>query len=212
LASIAAAYGFSDWKAIYNDVAENAAFRRLRPDPNIINPGDELFIPEQTLGEVICATEKRHKFVLLRPTGIRLRIKFIGGDGEPMASRAYRLEVSAPGSPNEISEGRTSAEGLVDEAVSAHASEGHLLLWKDPAKHAPPQRFRLRLRHLDPIETVKGQQARLSNLGFNPGPLDGVMGSRTRAAVRAFQAKYGLEIDGIVGPRTAGRLREAHGW
>lgn len=32
--------------------------------------------------------------------------------------------------------------------------------------------------------------------------VDGIVGSRTRAAVRNFQSQYGLTVDGIVGPRT----------
>lgn len=38
-------------------------------------------------------------------------------------------------------------------------------------------------------------QARLTQLGFDAGGADGVMGSRTRAAIRAFQASRGLVAD-----------------
>ena len=38
------------------------------------------------------------------------------------------------------------------------------------------------------LATTLGHQAALRALGFDPGPLDGVPGPRTRAAVRAFQA------------------------
>jgi peptidoglycan hydrolase-like protein with peptidoglycan-binding domain len=37
-------------------------------------------------------------------------------------------------------------------------------------------------------------------------PADGVMGPRTNAAVRAFQARKGLVVDGIVGPQTRAAL------
>jgi peptidoglycan hydrolase-like protein with peptidoglycan-binding domain len=37
-------------------------------------------------------------------------------------------------------------------------------------------------------------------------PADGVYGSRTRAAVMAFQRAHGLIVDGIVGPQTLGAL------
>ena len=37
-------------------------------------------------------------------------------------------------------------------------------------------------------------------------PADGVFGRQTRRAVRAFQARHGLEVDGIVGPQTLSAL------
>ncbi len=46
---------------------------------------------------------------------------------------------------------------------------------------------------------------------FDPGPIDGIFGPRTDAAVHAFQGYYGLEIDGIVGPDTFWCLGEAIG-
>ena len=45
-------------------------------------------------------------------------------------------------------------------------------------------------------------QRELKRRGFNPGPADGVPGSKTKAAVRAFQKKHRLVVDGIVGNKT----------
>ncbi|MEO0379008.1 MAG: peptidoglycan-binding protein [Pseudomonadota bacterium] len=45
-------------------------------------------------------------------------------------------------------------------------------------------------------------QRRLTELGFAPGPADGVKGPKTNAAVRAFQKKNRLVVDGIVGNKT----------
>jgi len=47
---------------------------------------------------------------------------------------------------------------------------------------------------------VRLLQARLKDYGFDPGPVDGVFGSGTEAAVRKFQSAFWLVADGIVGP------------
>ena len=46
-------------------------------------------------------------------------------------------------------------------------------------------------------------QARLHELGFDPGPIDGIRGRRTLRAVKRLQESRGLVCDGIVGPQTA---------
>lgn len=43
---------------------------------------------------------------------------------------------------------------------------------------------------------VREIQQRLATLGYDPGPADGVMGRRTREAIRAFQKQQGLSEDG----------------
>lgn len=53
---------------------------------------------------------------------------------------------------------------------------------------------------------VEELQKKLESLGFSPGPIDGIFGERTEAAVLAFQEKRDLEIDGIVGPQTRAAL------
>lgn len=49
---------------------------------------------------------------------------------------------------------------------------------------------------------VKGIQATLSCLGYTPGTIDGIFGSKTESAVKAFQQRKGLSVDGIVGKET----------
>jgi peptidoglycan hydrolase-like protein with peptidoglycan-binding domain len=42
----------------------------------------------------------------------------------------------------------------------------------------------------------------LKNAGFNPGSADGVFGPKTEAAVKSYQRKNDLAVDGVVGQQT----------
>ncbi len=53
---------------------------------------------------------------------------------------------------------------------------------------------------------VRQIQERLQELGYDPGPSDGIFGPRTEMAVLAFQADKGLSVDGVVGRETWGAL------
>src|SRR5687768_12492149 len=54
---------------------------------------------------------------------------------------------------------------------------------------------------------VRALQRRLHALGQQPGPIDGLYGPLTSAAVKRFQSSAGLAIDGIAGPQTRQALR-----
>ncbi len=45
-------------------------------------------------------------------------------------------------------------------------------------------------------ELVRAVQERLAALGYEPGPADGIMGSKTRWAIRDYQEQAGLRADG----------------
>ncbi len=53
---------------------------------------------------------------------------------------------------------------------------------------------------------IKEVQTRLKKWGYYTGAVDGINGSKTIAAVKKFQKKYGLTQDGIVGPLTAAKM------
>jgi peptidoglycan hydrolase-like protein with peptidoglycan-binding domain len=54
---------------------------------------------------------------------------------------------------------------------------------------------------------VREVQRRLTQLGYRPGPVDGLFGPRTRAATKWFQYKHGLEHTGGVNQTTLAVLR-----
>ena len=56
---------------------------------------------------------------------------------------------------------------------------------------------------------VEYLQKKLKELGYKPGPIDGIFGYLTERAVKNFQATHGLRIDGIVGPKTWAALEKS---
>lgn len=56
---------------------------------------------------------------------------------------------------------------------------------------------------IDPKEIQKA----LAEAGFYKGTIDGVIGKKSRAAIRAFQEKHGLKADGVCGPKTWEKLK-----
>ncbi len=51
-------------------------------------------------------------------------------------------------------------------------------------------------------QEVRSIQKKLKNWGYYNGDVDGIFGSKTKAAVVYFQKKNGLTADGIAGPKT----------
>ncbi len=101
------------------------------------------------------------------------------------------------------------------EEVVQNASEANLTLSNDTATTAPPA--------LTPEDNVnplapegvslpqnpspKDIQTALKNAGFYTGRIDGIIGPKTKKAIREFQEKNGLAVDGKVGPKTWERLK-----
>lgn len=71
---------------------------------------------------------------------------------------------------------------------------------KAPAKTKAPTKINL----------VLETQKQLSRLGYNPGPLDGLMGKKTRQAIMAFQRKHGQPVTGKASEKLLQQLESVH--
>ena len=58
-------------------------------------------------------------------------------------------------------------------------------------------------------EINRRTQVRLATLGYDPGQADGIVGPKTRAAIRAFQVREGLKVTGTVSPSLSNALEIA---
>jgi hypothetical protein len=200
LTRIAADHGFSDYKTIY-DHPDNAAFKAKRPNPHVIQPGDEVFIPPVRQRTETLSTGMIHRIVIKRPAAeIRLYIK--DADGDPFARKRYILR--ADGDSGER-RGSTDDAGLVQQAVPPSATRASLEFPDDGVV------FHLRLGGLDPLGEESGLRGRLENLGFPCGP-DGDTESEAnlRRALARFQAQNELEATGELDTTTLSRLRDLH--
>lgn len=206
---ISAQYGIADWRKVWNH-PKNSALAEKRQEPNVVYPGDRLFIPELELRQEVRPTDKRHQFQL--PTG-KKKIKFVlaNWNHEPRAGVPCALEINKQlwGSRT-----KTDEQGKVEFEIPEWVTVSRLLVGADGSEF-----YEIRVGHLDPIDEASGYQQRLSNLGFNPGAIDGIDGPRTKAAIRAFQDHENylagsevLKVDGIMGPQTKARIEQRHGY
>ena len=90
LSSIAAKYGFGDWKALY-DHPSNASLKKKRPNPHLLFPGDVVAIPEKKKKQASIQTGQSLKLSVNVPTRA-LQITLRGGDGKPMKNSDWALE------------------------------------------------------------------------------------------------------------------------
>ena len=54
---------------------------------------------------------------------------------------------------------------------------------------------------------IQVAQIHLRDFGFDPGPIDGIYTAQTQAAVRAYQANYGLVVSGLLDLETRDQLK-----
>lgn len=176
---------------------ENTSLREMRQDPNILSCGDRVFVPNVMEGGCNGDTDKLHRFVLhSKESFLKLVLKV---DDNPIADTNYSLIIN-----DAIRSGQTNSEGCIEEPIPPDATQGYLSLddWG---------LIRLELGRLNPADSIEGIQQRLSNLGFHCGPIDGLKGPKTEAAIRAWQQEKELTADGIIGPQTRGSLTSEYG-
>jgi N-acetylmuramoyl-L-alanine amidase len=195
--SITAAAGLH-WETVWNH-PKNQQLRWARKDPNVLLPGDRVFVPDLEIREESGQTEQRHKF---RVKGTRVMLDLVLKDQDkPRADEHYTLTLD----DGTTFSGTTDGNGGIRRRIPVRAKSGVLIVGPTD------DRYELKLSHIDPIDALSGVQGRLNNLGFWCGEPDGTMNSRTQAAIQSFQKKHGLEISGQVDQATRDKLKQEYG-
>ncbi len=205
LTRIARQYNYSSWEALYNHPA-NAEFRKLRYNPHILYPGDKIVIPDIEPKKMGVSTTNLHIFCLSKPTEV-FKLKIENSLGRSWVG--VRAVMDVAGKKQDVT---LNEEGILEVLLpNGDESAGALDVYLDPDSEEPTHRFELQLGNLDPVEELSGVQARCNLLGFDCGVADGIMGSKTREGVKAFQEAHDLDVDGIPGPKTKAKLLEVYG-
>jgi hypothetical protein len=194
---VADEHGFHSYRALW-DHGENQALKQLRRNPNVLFPGDTLFVPERQEGLEAGATEQRHRFQLhATPLILRLVLRTI--DGEPIRNTACELLLNLQRIPLV-----TNNDGMIEHEIPKRGEEVKVFV---PTRELE---FDLKIGHLDPIEEVSGEQARLDNLGYFAGysPQDT---KQLLWAVEEFQCEHDLPVTGVYDAATKAKLEKDYG-
>ncbi len=231
ISSIAFKNGFF-WETIWNH-GNNSALKDLRKDPNILMPGDKVFIPEKVKKVLDIANEATHTYKL-KGVPAKLKLRFLqppdpppqeeGGDagGEsdesnyhepeleenkvemvPVANVPYVLDIDGV-----LSDGQTDGDGCVELPIPPNAKKGKITL-RPPEK--PERVIPLDLGGMDPVSTITGARKRLSNLGFSCVPTGDKVTRDFTDSLKLFQHDKELKVTGELDQPTQDKLLEVHG-
>jgi N-acetylmuramoyl-L-alanine amidase len=201
---LARAYGVFDWRTIWSH-AQNASLRRQRANPQILGPGDRVFIPPPAPVEYEVAIDQKHTFRLKKRRESFVTFALKDEAGAALANHRYELTLG-----DTVLSGTTGADGLVAHPAPPDVTEGTIKVWVDADDPDQTVSWPVRVGHLDPIDTVSGVQARLNNLGFSAGEVNGLLGESTQEALQLFQRANGLEPTGAIDDATRDALQGAH--
>jgi N-acetylmuramoyl-L-alanine amidase len=174
--SLADQLGF-DADTIWND-PKNAQLKQLRGNPNILFPGDILYVPDQEPTARTLKTGATNSFVS-SPVTVPVTIKF---SSARFASQACTIE-ELP----DLTGLTTDANGTLTFSVPVTLDAATVAFTEIGATYV------FKIGHLDPMGTLSGVFQRLQNLGFFPrdATLDDANVESLRAHLRLFKATQG---------------------
>lgn len=200
VSSIAKKFHIGDWSVIF-DHPSNKALRDKRKSPNVLYPGDVLFIPEVEPKDHPVASGAPHRFKVRTP---KKSISIIVEDAEDhvLADMAYKLVVEG-----ETLEGKTDGKGKLETSVPVDAQQGQLTIGKFT--------WTLQIGHLNPVEHApdegsSGLMHRLRNLGYSVPADAKATDPAARSAIATFQARSSLPVTGEIDDATRKKLLDYH--
>ena len=192
--SIAKANGFY-WSTLWNH-PNNSALKSQRKKPEVLQEGDEVYVPKPEPKKESKPNEARHKFKL---KGEQAKFKIqVMRLYKPRANLYYTLIIDG-----NIKTGQTDGNGMIECDIPNDAKGGTLTLDKGKVQYP------IVIGQLDPTESPSGVRQRLAKLGFRSqtGEPEDEM---PKKALKAFQEYYQLKATGEYDGATKGKLQDLH--
>jgi hypothetical protein len=200
------------WQSIW-DHPRNGELKQAGRTPNVLLPGDQLYIPERVRKVTSATTDKVHKFCLKNvPSKIQIRIvRWVQssnqsssqqGTSQPRANIPYILVIDG-----KTTRGQTDNDGMVIQSISPGARQGKLILESGSPNACE---IELDLGALDPVDSATGVCQRLANLGFAYANDHEPGSPEFKDAVTAFQVTNGIQATGQLDSDTSSQLNSVH--
>ena len=188
-----------DVQTVVSDPKNEPLFKTR--SPNVLGTGDQVWLPDGAAVNPLKLTLSSGAFkrVLVKRMTRSFKLKLAQPDRKPIANAKFVLTIDG-----QRYEGTTDGSGMLEVQLPLDAKEGEIVVGNGTRQ--------VQVGGLEPLHLLKGVQGRLLNLGYSPGPIDGQIGPRTVAAVKAFQADQGLKANGVVDQATRDKLKSAYGF
>lgn len=183
-------------------------------------PGDTVKIPAPETKEAGAGTGKSTAFEI-DPTKLFLRLRVLNEDFTALKDADYELTVEDSPTPF-TKKGKTDANGQIETEVPAKAQKGVLSVAVPPpagqkGAGKTGMVWELEIGALNPIlekapddACVSGVQARLNNLGFPCGAVNGVPNETFENQIKAFRKMFGLAEGKTSDATLQNKLKEVH--
>lgn len=177
--SIAVMHGFY-WDTLWN-LPENRNIKEKRKDAACLVEGDEIVVPELRLEPRDGTTDAKHRFRRKGiPVRLVIRLQEEGKTGR-YAGQRWFLKIGGRSVDGVVSENGELTLPLIPGSPRAELKVG-----EDDQQEI----FKIALGGLDPIDTIKGAQQRLRNLGFLDIDPETQWNDNARQALRDFQIQF----------------------
>ena len=190
VSSIAYAHGLP--VSLVWEAPENAGLRELCESPDLLIPGEQLFVPERRLHREPCADGSLHRFRRKDVPKV-FRIQMTTPQG-PIADMPYECTVDGL-----QTSGTTDSAGWIEVPIAPDAERVTIEM-------ADYGSFDFELGDLDPVDTISGVCQRLTNLGYYQGEPATRMTEALADALARFEKANGLEVSGEVSDPTRDAL------